>query len=284
MAKLDQIRILLCTNGSDLTRPALDYGIWLADLIKLPVVLLGVVEAPHFRQQVEALIMETGSRLAALQISYQIAYDRGRGSMVIARYTRMSNFITVVGPLGRPAWRRVVQGRSFRRLLAKIETPIVYVPKARLPVNKILVCMGGLGYAQAVLQMVIFLAQAVGARITLLHVVEPVNLEYPISKLIDQNWDHILETDTPQGRNLQQAVKEVKMAGLECEFKVRHGSIVHEILDELHTGQYDLVGMGSHFGVHNLRQMFLPDVTAQVAEELNCPVITVRLGHELVPG
>lgn len=276
------IRLLLCTNGSELNRPALDYGIWLAALLRMPVVLLGVIETPRLQHEVEAYIMETAARLAGMDIPYQIEYDRGRGSVVIARYTRLGEFITVVGPLGRPAWRRVVQGRSFRRLLAKIETPIVYVPKISLPVRHILLCMGGLGYAQAVLSFVIYLARAAKARITLLHVVEPVNLDYPISKRIEQNWEHILETDTPQGRNLKQAAEELERAGLTFEFKVRHGNIVHEILDELREGDYDLIGMGSHYGVHNLRQMYLPDVTSEVAEELNCPVVTVRLGHELI--
>lgn len=281
-AEAERVRLLLCTNGSELNRPALEYGTWLAGLLQMPVVLLGVVETPRLRQQVEAYIMETSGRLTDLKVPHQVEYDQGRGSVVIARYTRLGNFITVVGPLGRPAWRRVVQGRSFRRLLAKIETPIVYVPKARLPVKHILLCMGGLGYAQAVLNFAIFLAQAAGARITLLHVVEPINLDYPTSKLIDQNWDHILETDTPQGRNLKAAIQELETARIVFEFKVRHGNIVHEILDELHTGEYDLIGMGSHYGVSSLRHMYLPDVTSEVAEELGCPVVTVRLGHELI--
>jgi nucleotide-binding universal stress UspA family protein len=280
---VEQIRLLLCTNGSELNRPALEYGIWLAELLQLPVVLLGVIETPRQRPQVEAFIKDAAADLAAMHISYQIDYDSGRGSVVIARYTHLGNFITVVGPLGRPVWRRVVQGRSFRRLLAKIEYPIIYVPKASLPVKRILLCMGGLGYAQAVLNFAIFLAQATGARITLLHVVEPVSLEYPISKQIERNWEHILETETPQGRNLKHAIKAMENANLIFDFKVRHGNIVHEILDELHTGEYDLIGMGSHYGVHNLRQMYLPDVTSEVAEELNCPVITVRVGHELIP-
>lgn len=276
------VRLLLCTNGSELNRPALDYGVWLADLLHLPVVLLGVIETPRLQQRVEGTINETAARLAKMGLPYQIDYDHGRGSVVIGRYTRLGNFITVVGPLGRPAWRRVVQGRSFRRLLAKIETPIIYVPKTRLPVRHILCCLGGLGYAQAVLNLVIYLAQAAEARVTLLHVVEPVSLEYPVSRRIEQNWKHILETDTPQGRNLKQSVEELERVGLTFEFKVRHGNIVHEILDELREGDYDLIGMGSHYGVHNLRQMYLPDVTSEVAEELSCPVVTVRLGHELV--
>ena len=280
---LDKVRLLLCTNGSKFNRPALEYGVWLAGLLQIPVVLLGVIETPRLQPEVEAYINETAARLAEMGHPYQIDYDQGRGSVVIGRYTRLGNFITVVGPLGRPAWRRVVQGRSFRRLLAKIETPIIYVPKTRLPVRHILVCMGGLGYAQAVLNFVIFLAQAAEARVTLLHVVEPVSLEYPISRRIEENWKQILETDTPQGRNLKQAIEELERAGLTFEFKVRHGNIVHEILTELHEGDYDLIGMGSHYGFHNLRQMYLPDVTSEVAEGLSCPVVSVRLGHELIP-
>ncbi len=279
---VEGVRLLLCTNGSEQNRPALEYGIWLAELLKMPVVLLGVIETPRVQSQVEAYVAEASARLAEIGIPHQVEYDRGRGSVVIARYTTLGNFITVVGPLGRPAWRRVVQGRSFRRLLAKIETPIVYVPKSKLPVKHILLCMGGLGYAHAVLNLVIFLAQAAGARLTLLHVVEPVNLEYPTSKRIEQNWEHILETDTPQARNLTQAIEKLEAAGLTFEFKVRHGNIVHEILNELHGGDYDLIGMGSHYGVHALRQMYLPDITSEIAEGLGCPVVTVRLGHELV--
>lgn len=279
----EEIRLLLCTNGSEQNRPALEYGIWLAELLQIPVVVLGVIETPRLQPQVEAYVVEASARLVEIGVPFQVDYDHGRGSVVIARYTHLGNFITVVGPLGRPAWRRVVQGRSFRRLLAKIETPIIYVPKLRLPIKHILLCMGGLGYARGILKLVIFLAKAAGARLTILHVVEPVNLEYPTSRRIDQNWEHILETDTPQARNLKRAIEKLEDAGLIFEFKVRHGNIVHEILSELHGGHYDLIGMGSHFGVHALRQMYLPDITSEVAEGLGCPVVTVRLGHELIP-
>ncbi len=274
--------LLLCTNGFSASRPALDYGIWLAGVLKLPVRLLGVVERPSQLGKVEALLRETALRLSAVNIPNQSLIDRGRGSVVIARHASRGNFITVVGPLGRPTWRRVVQGRSFRRLLSRIETPILYVREAQLPIKRILLCMGGLGYADSVKTMCLQLAQLTGAAMTVLHVVEPVTLDYPLAKMLQNNWQDVLQTDTPQGRNLRMAMEHLQGEGVQTDFKVRQGSAVHEILSEVHQGEYDLLGLGSPYSAHSLRHLYLPNVTAEVAERVRCPVLTVRLGHDMV--
>ena len=168
-------------------------------------------------------------------------------------------------------------------MLEKIESPILYVPKARLPLKRLLLCLGGLGYATGVEQVALYLAQATGARITLLHIVEPVTLDYPVSRQIQHQWKTIQETDTPQGRNLRNALEDIRRSGLEADFIVRHGNIVHEILEEVSSGEYDLVGMGSPHSTHSLRHLYMPNVTAEVAESLDLPVLTVRQGHELIP-
>ena len=115
-----------------------------------------------------------------------------------------AGILTVVGPLGRPAWRRALQGRSFRRLLEKIETPLVYVPQVRLPLKKLLLCMGGLDYALGVERVAARLAKAAGAAVTLLHVVEPANLDYPIAREVHTHWQTILETKYPRGSLAEQ--------------------------------------------------------------------------------
>lgn len=280
--KVANLSLLLCTNGCETTRPSLQYGIWLAGLLHIPVLLLGVVEAPDEHPSVVHLLEETAANLAAAGISHQVQVDQGRGSLVIARYAKSGDFLTVFGPLGRPAWRRMVQGRSFRRLQEKIATPLLYVPQARLPLRHMLICMGGLGYAAGVERVGLFLARQAGARVTLLHVVEPVMLDYPVAKAMQHNWQDILQTDTPQGRNLRQALADIQAVGLEPDFKVRHGSPVHEILDEINHGDYDLIGMGSQYSAHSLRHFYMPNVTAEVAETAGRPVLSVRLGHDLL--
>lgn len=62
--------------------------------------------------------------------------------------------------------------------------------------------------------------------------------------------------------------------------KLRQGSAVHEILDEIQTGEYDLAAMGSPYSGHSLRHLYMPNVIAEVAETAGLPVLTVRRGHE----
>ena len=209
-------------------------------------------------------------------------YDQGRGSQVIARHTKEHKHITVVSPLGRPAWRRAIQGRSFRRILEKVETPIIYVPKVKFPIRRILVCLGGLGYASSVRNLSAYIANSFGASVTILHVIEPSNLNYPITQELRAKPENIVNTETPQGRNIKKALMFFNEMGIAVELIVRVGSIVREIQAEIEENDYDLVGLGTHYDAHSLRNLYVPNVTAEVAESVETPIITVRKGCELL--
>lgn len=278
--KNQNLPLLLCTNGDEDSQPVLEYGVWMAGLLKTSVVLLGIIEGRSDKTAVERILGETSDVLQGADISYKVRMDDGKAPVVIARHAIAGNYLTLVGRMGRPAWRRAVQGRSFRRILERVATPVLYVPKARLRLNRMLICLGGLGYAASMEHLGLYLARASKARVTLLHVVEPITLDYPTAREVQNHWADILNTDTPQGRNLGEALEEVRKVGLEAEFKVRHGNIVHEIVEEARQGEYDLVGMGSAYSAHSLRHLYMPNVTAEVAESLECPIFTVRLGFE----
>lgn len=277
-----ELQLLLVTNGEPSTRAGLDYGVWLAEILHLPCVLLGVVERTDQRNQVEALLEETSRELEMKGLSREILVREGNATQQVIHQTREADFLCVISPLGRPAWNRWIRGRSFRRMLAEIPTPLIYVPVARKPIRSILVCMGGLGYALSMEHMVLWLAHSVGAQMTLLNVVEPITYDYPTSRQVQEHVEGLVGTDTPQGRNLKTALSEAQAAGVPVEVKVRHGTIVHEILKEIRSGDYDLVGMGSPHSPSGLRHFFLPNVTAEVAEVIDRPVLTVRAGYDFV--
>jgi nucleotide-binding universal stress UspA family protein len=278
----DDYSILLCSNGHESTRPALEYGVWLAKLLEKPVLLLGIVEDNKYRSVLESLLEDTEVKLAAQGSSYMKCLEEGHSTEVIAHMAHTGHFLTVVGPLGKPAWQRMIQGRSFRWLLAKIETPIIYVPSNSLPLRKMLICMGGLGYTLSLEHLSLVLARAAGASVTVLHVIEPISLDYPTAREIHHHPDNILETDTPQAVNLRLMLDDIRSLGLQAELKVRQGSIVHEILEEVKSGDYDLVGLGSPYSTKSLRHLYMPNVTAEVAEAINQPVLAVRLGQDLL--
>jgi nucleotide-binding universal stress UspA family protein len=164
--------------------------------------------------------------------------------------------------------------------MEKIEQPILYVPHSRLPVKKILTCIGGLGYEVTAEHIAMQVALKSRAEITLLHIAPPIELEYPTSKAIREHWQTPEETDTPIGRSLRQGLDIAKAEGLIAGIKGRQGNVVEEILAEAKEGDYDLLCMGSSYSVHSLRQMYSANVTADIAEGVHCPVLSARFKKE----
>jgi nucleotide-binding universal stress UspA family protein len=164
--------------------------------------------------------------------------------------------------------------------MESIANPILYVPEVRLPLKKILICVGGLGYEVSAENLGLQIALQSHAAVTLLHIVPRVDLDYPTARLANEHWRDLINTDTVLGRNLRKAVETVEAAGLTTNVEVRQGNVVEEIESVLKAGAYDLLCMGSPFSGNALRQLYAPNVTAEIAEAARCAVLTAR--HKIV--
>jgi nucleotide-binding universal stress UspA family protein len=158
--------------------------------------------------------------------------------------------------------------------------PIIYVREPRLPVRKLLISIGGLGYEVTAEHIAMQVAMKSQATITLLHVVPPVDLDYPTARAERTGWQHLADTDTPVGRSLRQAMEIADQEGLSVIVKGRRGNVVEEILAEIREGDYDLLCMGSPYSADAFRQLYTPNVTAEVAEAAGIPVLTARFKKE----
>jgi len=139
-----------------------------------------------------------------------------------------------------------------------------------------LVCLGGLGYGTTAEEFGLEIAASVKVPVTLLHIVPPIDRDFPESRTVRENWDHLDDTDSLLGRTLKEALAKARAADLDTDLKIRRGNVIEEILAELREEDYDLVCMGSLHSAHGLRQMYVPNVTAEVAEVIGCPVLAVR--------
>ena len=139
-----------------------------------------------------------------------------------------------------------------------------------------LVCLGGLGYEVTAETLAMKLATMTKAEVVLLTVVPPVDFDYPEARVVRENWQHLADTDTLAGRSLRKGLSIAKEAGLTASVKIRNGSAVEEILAEVQDGNYDLLCMGSPFSSNALRQLYTPNVTAEIAESDLVPVLTAR--------
>ena len=275
-----QMHLLLCTNGTENSLGALEYGAWLAGVLKAQATLLGVVEQSKMQKAVERALDNAGARLDTMGIRHDRRFLKGNVRDAIRQTAIPDKHLVVIGPLGRAWWQRWVLGHSIGHILKDVQAPVLFVPAAHPRLDHILVCMGGLGYASTAEHWAIHLAKHAHASLTILHVVEPVSYDYPTARQVRDHWQEILETDTPQGRYLQQALEAADQAGVAATFQVRHGDIIHEISAEISEGDYDLVAMGSNASSHSLRHFYRPDVTARIAEMAPVPVLIARFGQE----
>lgn len=279
------IDVLITTNGFKGTWNGIEYGAWFAEALHAKITLLGVTEkldpaTMDDHHPLEDVFERAVSLFKEKGVAYSLEVQEGDAEDVISKKANSGNFITVVSPLGRPQIRRWLTGRSVRHFMETILSPILYVPQVRLPLNKLLICVGGLGFEVDAEHLALQIAIKSQAEVTLLHIVPPVDLDYPTSRVANEHWRDLINTDTVLGRNLRKAVDTVEAAGLTARVEVRRGHIVEEIDSVLKTGNYDLLCMGSPFGGNALRQLYAPNVTAEIAEAAHCPVLTARFTRE----
>ncbi|MCF6277897.1 MAG: universal stress protein, partial [Anaerolineales bacterium] len=114
-----------------------------------------------------------------------------------------------------------------------------------------------------------------GAALTLLHVVPPLESEHLPLREFDEKREMLIDADS--AHILRAAQQDALDNGITVNVVVRHGNVVNQILAELKSKKYDLICMGSSFSdPDNLRHLYAPNVTAEIAEAVNCPVLTAR--------
>jgi nucleotide-binding universal stress UspA family protein len=273
--------LLITTNGFKGTWFAIEYGAWLAEIMRMKVTLLGVTEVPNpaaidDHHPLEDIFERAVSLFQEKKLVYELEVRNGEAERMIPEKANSGSYITVVSPLGRTQIRRLIIGRSIRPLMERIQGPILYVPEIRLPLKKILISAGGLGYEAAAENLALQVASVNRADVTILHVIPAADLDYPATQGVRGHTKDLAKTDTLPGRSLRHALEVAQEAGLNARAIARRGIIVEEILKELRDGNYDMVCMGSSYSASTLRQYYSPHVTAEVAEAARCPVLTAR--------
>lgn len=273
--------ILIVTNGTQESYPAIEQGAWLAATLAARITLLGVTEKPDPAaidsvHPLEAVFEKAVGLFEAQGTAYRLEVRNGSAEKIVPVEVGREDSIVVLGPLGRPQIQRFMTGRSIRAFIEEIEQPLLYAPEAKLPVKKILISVGGLGYDVTAEHLAMQIALKCGAEVALLHIVPPMDLDYPTAKVVSEHWRNLAETDTPVGRSLRGSLENARAAGLTASLKVRRGNVIEEILAEAREGNYDLLCMGSSYSVHSLRQMVSANVTAEIMGRAPCPVMTAR--------
>ncbi len=280
------MNFLICTDGTPASDPATSFGALLAIALQAEVT---VVEAPAG---------QPWKRLAsqASEAVRQSLADAGLGCSVVVRsesprraivaQTQAAEYdIVVVGLLQRGnRLRRWLRGPSTRRVLEDVTVPVLVVGADRSAVQRILLCSSDLWYPEENIRLVGQIAPATRAEVTLLYVVPKPTMDYPVPNRIDDDWGALLTTDTPQSRYLKAGRQALQDRGVPTMLSLRHGLVIDQIMDEIHTGEYDLVALGSTYAARSLHRYFVTSIMDRVVERAHRPVLVVRHRHPEEPG
>jgi nucleotide-binding universal stress UspA family protein len=147
----------------------------------------------------------------------------------------------------------------------------------RMTAQRFLVPLDFSADANQALAYAIALASTLGARVTLLHVMQSppwggsdmdVTVPHAYSRFIQH-----LEAEV--AHRMQACLERVTAGGLEGEMAVVHGVPFQEILDTAKKQQVDLIIMGTH-GRTGLQHVLMGSVAEKVVRLAPCPVLVVR--------
>lgn len=278
------LRLLLCTNGSTGSETALRVGARLALTLKLPALALGILEREGRRGVIEAQIEHNCRPLRENGLLESVRIDVGDAVRSIVAEARPDD-LTVVGPLGRPAWWRFLNGPSVRHLLQRLVGPVLFTgTRVRSDsLRKILICAGGLSSGDAAVALAGQIASAAGAEATLMHVASPhPALPEPVRDQLTSP-EAYLQTDTVYARNIRRALADLEARAIAVRFVLRKGDPLLEIQAEAHATAYDLVAIGSHYSLTGPARL-VGDITHRIVEEAGSPVLVVRGQSQPVRG
>jgi len=120
------------------------------------------------------------------------------------------------------------------------------------------------------------LAQALQARVTLLHVYPMPDLMSGIVPGADNAADAERDRTFAQEWLDKLRVETQKNRGIEIDSVLVHGSAAREIISFSSSGGFDMVVMGTH-GRTGLRHVLMGSVAEQVVRRARCPILTIHL-------
>jgi nucleotide-binding universal stress UspA family protein len=271
------MRILICSDGTD---PG-DKPVLLAGLVAAPtraqITLLGIAETPGDEKPLRDALESEAEKLRKFGISPEIVLRAGEPVREILEQTKATGYdITIIGARRKnstgPYWR---SGRTYEVIKA-IPTPVLLATGVCETLKSFIVCTGGKKYIDAAVELTGRLAAAVGASVTLLHVMAEPPAIYADLVQLEEDVERLLQSGSELGRNLLAQKQSLEKLGVLVEVRVRHGFVIDQIFADVSERGHDLIVTGSSPTLGPLGHYIMGDVTRGIVNRANVPVLVAR--------
>jgi nucleotide-binding universal stress UspA family protein len=271
------MRILICSDGTD---PG-DKPVLLAGLLAAPTqaeaTLLGIAEMPADEKPLREALEREAEKLKKFGVSPEIVLRAGEPIREILEQTKATGYdITIIGARRKNStgpYRR--SGKTYEVIKA-IPTPVLLATGVCDTLKSFIVCTGGKKYIDAAVQLTGKLAAAVGASVTLLHVMAEPPAIYADLVQLEEDVERLLQSGSELGRNLLAQKQSLEKLGILVEVRVRHGFVIDQIFTDVSERGHDLIVTGSSPTLGPLGHYIMGDVTRGIVNRANVPVLVAR--------
>ena len=273
------MKILICSDGTPSTETAIELGASLAGSLKAETTLLGIAETEQDEHPLRDALHTQAQSLHGHGISPEIVVHSGEPVHQILDQTSKSNYdLVVIGARWTGAVGDYWRSEKTYEVIKSIQPPVLVAIGERKQLNRFLVCTGGKEFIEPAVQFTGKLAAAVGASVTLLHVMAEPPAMYADLVQLEEDVSQLLESKSELGTNLRRQKRELDRLGVRTEVRLRHGIVIDQVFEEAREGNYDLIVTGTSQARGLLRHYIMGDLTRSILNRANVPVLVARAG------
>ena len=277
------MKILICSDGMPAAENAIQLGALLAGPLKAETTLLGIAEKSGDERSLRDALENQAQALRAQKIALEIIVHAGEPVRQILDQTSKTNYdLVVIGARQTGATGAYWRSHKTYELIKSISPPVLVAIGERKRLKRFLVCTGGKEFIEAAVDLTGKLAGAVGASVTLLHVMAEPPAIYADLVSLEEDVDQLLESKSELGINLREQKKELERCGVLAEVRVRHGIVIDQVFDEVRDGDYDLIVTGTSQARGMFRHYIMGDLTRSILNHADCPVLVARAGKPAI--
>src|SRR6266436_3015217 len=274
------MKILIFCDGTPGADNATRIGGLLAGPSHAETTLLGIAEKPSDERPLRDALEAQAQSLRADGVAPEIVVRAGEPVRQILNQTSTTTYdLVVIG--SRHTGRTGLYWRSEKtyEVIKAIPPPVLVAIGECNRLKRFLVCTGGKEFIEEAVQLTGKVAAAVGASVTLLHVMAEPPAIYADLVRLEEDVDRLLESKSELGVNLRRQKESLERLGVPTEVHVRHGIVLDQVFAEAREGGHDLIVTGSSQARGLLRHYIMGDLTRSILNHANCPVLVARGGR-----
>ena len=279
------MKILFCTDGSIQAENAIRFGASIAAAFRAEATVLGIVEVASQQDAVLQALRRAQEILKERDLNAELITKAGRPVREIVKRAQETRYdLVVIGAVRKgnrsPWW---MSARAYK-IVESVEPPVLVVMGEGKPLRRILVCDGGSQKADAAVRFAGEIARGANATVDLLHVLVQPPAVYANLVRSEEDVDELLQSSSSLGRALSHQKEILGKMAVPCEVHLRHGLVLDEVLAELQREDYGLVVTGSCPANDRFRRYVMGDITREIVNRADLPVLVVRHGVEAERG